>query len=349
MPEPAAWVTVAQIRELEVQLDRLLDQATRRDACEVFAADGDDDDPLEAGARRVADRPVVPPPTRAEAALEADGPTVLDDARDGLSTTDTLRTWGALQTHALETDAFGFDPVHDAKVRRALELLYTKYFHVETIGVEHVPAFGRCLLVSNHSGMSSLDGLLIKMAVTLEHPVPRDVRWLTDDVIFRLPYVGSTAHRLGAMSACPENAERLLAKEALVAVFPEGTRGTGNRFSEPFRFGRQELIALCLRTRTPIVPVAVVGAEETPILSRIGRLAKAIGLPVAALPRIGVRPPPTRWQIHFGEPIDLDAHGPDAAEDGAIVFEQAERVRAAIHGMLERAVAARKPPFSGRA
>lgn len=392
---------VAQIRELEAQLDRLIDEASRRDMASLAEPDDDAASDLEVtpeaspemtaplpAARRTnepedpegtavtqevaIEPPPIPPPRASYPAARASTPdrlsgsslpgeaTVFDTARELLSSDFYLRKWGrlAMRGRSEEVDDFGFDPIYDQKARTVLEFLYTRYFRVETTGIERVPARGRCLLVANHSGTLPLDGVMIKTAIKLEHPAPRDLRWLTEDFIYHMPFLGSVMNRLGAVRACQENAERLLEKEQLCAVFPEGVKGIGKLFGERYRlqrFGRGGFIKLCLRTRTPIIPVAVVGAEETnPLLFKVEYLAKALGLPYVpvtptfpALGPIGLLPAPTKWQIQFGEPIDFSGHGRDAADDELLVGKLAERVRATIQGMLDRAVGARKSVFFG--
>jgi len=416
-PEPGV---VAQIRELEAQLDRLIDEASRHD---VATLDLDDEDSEE----EAAFDPEVTIPTaglespfpaaRIGAAIAAarDGGTfaetqssadfgetrndrgsrpkldgrssgtlpearpsgpladarssgnipvppesVFDTARELLTTDFYLRKWGrlAMRGRSEEVDDFGFDPIYEAKLKPALDFLYSTYFRVETSGIEHVPGAGRCLLVANHSGTLPLDGVMIKHALKREHPEPRDLRWLTEDFIYHMPFLGSAMNRLGAVRACQENAERLLEKEQLVAVFPEGVKGIGKLFSERYRlqrFGRGGFIKLCLRTGTPLVPVAVLGAEETnPLLFKLEHLSKALGVPYVpitptfpALGPLGLLPAPTKWRIQFGEPLDLSSHGPEAADDEILVGKLAERVRATIQGMLDRAVGSRKSVFFG--
>lgn len=379
VPAPAV---VAQIRELEAELDRMIDEASRRDLSSLAGEDEDDDVPSDSvhfgeaprstsalAETRADDEALAAPPLsssslRSErlssASLAASEATVFDTARELLSTDFYLRKWGrlAMRGRSEEVDDFGFDPIYERKVRSVLEFLYTRYFRVETFGIERVPARGRCLLVANHSGTLPFDGVMLKTAVKLEHSEPRDVRWLTEDFIYHMPYLGSMMNRLGAVRACQENAERLLEKEQLCAVFPEGVKGTGKLFAERYRlqrFGRGGFIKLCLRTGTPIVPVAIVGAEETnPLLFKIEHLSKALGLPYVpvtptfpALGPLGLLPAPTKWRIDFGELIDLRSHGPEAADDELIVGKLAERVRATIQGMLDCAVGARKSVFFG--
>jgi len=327
----------ARIRELEARLDRMIDESARAH-----------------------EHPRVPPPPPSSARVLPEGePTVFDTARELLSTDFYLRKWGRLgmRNRSDEVDDFGFDPIYAKKVQPVFDFLYEKYFRVEVAGLEHVPSDGRCLLVANHSGTLPYDGIMIKLAVKRGHPANRDVRWLAEDFIFHFPFLGSFSNRIGAVRACQENAERLLRKEALVAVFPEGVKGIGKLFKERYqlqRFGRGGFIKLCLRTGTPIVPVAVIGAEEAnPMIGRIEYLSKAIGFPYIPvtptfplLGPLGLVPAPTKWKIAFGERLDLD-YGPEAAEDEILVGRLAEQVRTTIQGMLDRGIGERRSIFFG--
>jgi 1-acyl-sn-glycerol-3-phosphate acyltransferase len=338
-PSPPDATQVAhRIRELEQRLDKMIDQSARTDR-----------------------ESRVPPPPPSSRALPVDGePTVFDTARELLSSDFYLRKWGRLgmRNRSEEVDDFGFDPVYEKKAQPLFDFLYEKYFRVTVEGMDHVPAEGRCLLVANHSGTLPYDGVMIKVAVKREHAARRDVRWLAEDFLFHMPFLGSISNRIGAVRACQENAERLLRKEALVAVFPEGVKGIGKLFKERYRlqrFGRGGFVKLCLRTGSPIVPVAVIGAEEaSPMLGRIEYLSKAIGVPYIPitptfpwLGPLGLVPAPTKWRIVFGERIDFDGYGPEAADDEILVGRLAERVRATIQGMLDQGVTERRSIFFG--
>jgi 1-acyl-sn-glycerol-3-phosphate acyltransferase len=328
-----------RIRELEARLDRMIDESARAH-----------------------NHPRVPPPPPSSVRLlpGSEGePTVFDTARELLSTDFYLRKWGRLgmRNRSEEVDDFGFDPVYEKKVQPIFDFLYERYFRVEASGLENIPSEGRCLLVANHSGTLPYDGVMIKVAVKRNHPAKRDTRWLAEDFIFHFPFLGSISNRIGAVRACQENAERLLRKEALVAVFPEGVKGIGKLFKERYqlqRFGRGGFIKLCLRTGTPIVPVAVIGAEETnPMIGRIEYLSKAIGIPYIPvtptfplLGPVGLLPAPTKWKIAFGTKIDLN-YGPEAAEDEILVGRLAEQVRGTIQSMLDRGVGERRSVFFG--
>jgi 1-acyl-sn-glycerol-3-phosphate acyltransferase len=331
----------ARMRELEERLDRMIDAHSRERG-------GSDGPPL---VHRSTPQPSSPAPPH-------DG--VLDTARELLSADFYLRKWGrmGLRNRSQEVDDFGYDPVYEQRVLPFFAFLYERYFRVEVHGLENVPNEGRCLLVANHSGTIPFDGIMLRLAVRREHLLHRDVRWLAEDVIFHFPFLGSFTARVGAVRACQENAERLLRHEALVAVFPEGMKGIGKLFRQRYRlqrFGRGGFVKLCLRTRTPVVPVAIVGGEETnPMLARVEYLTKAIGVPYLpvtptfpALGPIGLLPAPTKWKIVFGTPMDLEGYGAESADDEVLVGRLTERVRGAIQTMLDRAVSERRSVWFG--
>ena len=255
-------------------------------------------------------------------------------------------------------DDLGYDPAYEARLAPLVDFLYRRYFRVSCTGIENIPAEGRCLLVGNHSGTVPLDGLMVRAAVRREHPRPRDVRWLTEDFLHHFPFLGTAGTRLGAVRACQENAERLLSRESLVCVFPEGVKGIGKLFGDRYRlqrFGRGGFVKLCLRTQTPIVPLALVGGEETnPLLARVEQLGKAFGLPYVPitptfplLGPLGLLPAPTKWSIAVGPPVPLGSYGPEDAEDEIVVERLTERVRATLQGMVDGLVADRKSVFFG--
>jgi 1-acyl-sn-glycerol-3-phosphate acyltransferase len=339
---PAPPHVVERIRELEARLDKMIGAHAR----------GQDDAETRPAI------PVPPPPSSTQLPGPPEG--VFDTARELLTTDFYLRKWGrlGLRSRSEEVDEFGYDPVYEQRLLPFLQLLYAKYFRVEVHGVENIPAEGKCLLVANHSGTLPLDGVMLRLAVQREHPQHRSVRWLAEDVIFHFPFLGSIANRIGAVRACQENAERLLGHGALVGVFPEGMKGIGKLFKDRYRlqrFGRGGFVKLALRTRTPVVPVAIVGGEETnPMLTRVERMTKVFGVsyvPVTPtfplLGPLGLVPAPTKWKIFVGEPLDLNGYGAEAADDEILVGRLTESVRSSIQESLDRAVRERRSVWFG--
>lgn len=271
-----------------------------------------------------------------------------------------LKQWGRLgmRHRSEDVDEFGLDPLFEQRVRPVLDNMYRFYFRVAVEGIEHVPGSGRGMVVANHAGILPFDGLMLRAAMRLDHSSKRELRWLAEDFIFYLPFVGTFMNRVGAVRACPENAERLLRKDNLIAVFPEGVQGIRKLYRERYqlqRFGRGGFIRLSLRTQSPIVPCAIVGAEEaSPVLYRFDAAAQLVGLshlPVTPtfplLGPVGLLPAPTRWRIVFGEPIHLDGYGPEAADDHILVGRLSEKVRSAIQQLLDRSLRRRRSVWFG--
>ncbi|HUL60393.1 MAG TPA: 1-acyl-sn-glycerol-3-phosphate acyltransferase [Anaeromyxobacteraceae bacterium] len=250
-------------------------------------------------------------------------------------------------------DPFGMDPRLVDRVQPVVDFLYSTWWRVEVRGASHLPAAGGAIVVANHAGLVPWDALVLRNAARRE--AHRELRPLLDDRECDLPLVGRAAVRLGAVRASPDAALRLLHAGDLVGVFPEGSTGARKPWRERYRiqrFGRGGFVKIALRGGVPIVPCAVVGSEEAaPALSRPGWLADRLGIPaLSASPLLGLGPValvplPSKWTLRFGEPIDLAAHGAAAAEDGGLVLETAERVRAAIQQMLDEDVAGRASVF----
>ena len=255
-----------------------------------------------------------------------------------------------------DEDEWGFDEDFAELVEPFFGFLYDSWWRVEVEGAELVPAHGRALLTANHAGILPWDGTMIGVALRREHPLPRHPRFLVLDWAFDLPWISSAIRKVGGVVASPYNAIRLLEQDMLVAVFPEGVKGTGKPYSERYRlqrFGRGGFIEIALRTGAPIVPVAVVGSEEIyPKLADLPPLARLIGAPffpvTPTLPwlgPLGVIPLPSRWRIEFLAPIETASYGRDAAADRGLVLELSERVRAEVQAALIRNLAKRGPAF----
>lgn len=284
----------------------------------------------------------------------------VESAREVLQSEYYRRNWGrnAIRQRTFDVDDFGLDPDFEEQVRPAVEFLFKRYFRVEVDGIRNVPDSGRAVIVANHSGALPWDGVMLREAIRTRHKTRTDFRWLAEDFSFYLPFLGVAINRMGAVRACPENASRLLEREHLIGVFPEGAEGTKKLFRNRYRlqrFGRGGFVRLCLQTQSPIVPCAIVGAEETnPILYRFDNLSKLLGLdylPVTPtfpwLGPLGLIPAPTKWRIIFGEPISVAEYGPEAAVDHVLVGRIAEQVRTSISNMLDTALRRRKSVWLG--
>ena len=178
-----------------------------------------------------------------------------------------------------EDDEWGFDEEFADLVEPFFGFLYDRWWRVKVEGAHRVPAHGRALLASNHAGILPWDATMISVALLREHPLPRHPRFLVLNWAFDLPWISAFMRKVGGVVASPYNALRLLEQDQLVAVFPEGVKGTGKPFAERYRlqrFGRGGFVEIALRAGAPIVPVAVVGSEEIyPKLGEVPALARA--------------------------------------------------------------------------
>ncbi|HEY6798794.1 MAG TPA: lysophospholipid acyltransferase family protein, partial [Kineosporiaceae bacterium] len=256
-----------------------------------------------------------------------------------------------------EVDEFGFDPdLTDTVLLNLLRPLYRHWFRVEVRGIQNIPDTGGALLVANHSGAIALDSLMTQIAVHDEHPKHRHLRMLGADLVFSTPVLGELARKGGATLASNADAERLLSSGELVGVWPEGFKGIGKPFSERYklqRFGRGGFVSAALKTRTPIVPCAIVGAEESyPIIGDMPAVARILGLPYAPitptwplLGLLGMIPLPSKWLIEFGTPLATDELGPGPADDPMVVFDLTDQVRQTIQQTLYSLLVQRRSVF----
>jgi 1-acyl-sn-glycerol-3-phosphate acyltransferase len=248
-------------------------------------------------------------------------------------------------------DAWGFHPATAARALGAMGLLYRWWFRVETHGTERLPA-GRVLLIANHGGQIALDAAMIATACFLDAEPPRIVRGMGEYWLPTLPWINTLMVRTGSVVGTRKNCVDLLENEEAVIAFPEGIRGMNKLIWERYQlqdFG-QGFMRLALETRTPIVPIAVVGAEEqAPAIANLRPLARLLRMPAFPVTLtwpwcglLGLVPLPVKYRIYFGEPMRFEGNPSDEDE---VIAELVEQVKARIATMLADGLAARRALF----
>ncbi len=243
-------------------------------------------------------------------------------------------------------DDFGLDQQTVRHARPALDYLRRHYWRVDVAGIEELPSDGPALLVANRSGILPYDGLMISHIVAESISEQRRPRFMVADWLITLPFVQPYLARLGGVRACRENADRLLRTGRSVVAFPEGLKGAGKVFRQRYRlkrFGRGGVVRAALEVGVPLVPVAVIGAEEAhPVLFKMETLARSVGvsfIPVTPtfplLGPLGLLPLPSKWSIRFGTPIETEHLGAEAAGDALLVSRMTEELRSEIQGMVD--------------
>jgi 1-acyl-sn-glycerol-3-phosphate acyltransferase len=277
----------------------------------------------------------------------------LVDRLRGLRAAPTDDLAGRTQALVVRGNEFGYDEFGLSRdhVRGAIRVatwLYRNYFRASAFGVEHIPTSGRVLFVANHSGQLPFDGLVISAACFLEPAQPRLPRSMVEYFVPTVPFASYLFARWGQITGTPENCRRLLAAEEAVLVFPEGARGISKSFDKRYQlaeFGKG-FMRLALEMQAPIVPIAVIGAEEQAPAINVKPLARLFRMPsfpiVPYPPFLPLVPLPVKYRLYFGEPMRFQG---DPDDDERVLDEQAKTVKHRIESMIHLGLRAREHIF----
>ncbi|MEV7417429.1 lysophospholipid acyltransferase family protein [Streptomyces sp. NPDC089919] len=227
---------------------------------------------------------------------------------------------------------------------RLLDWFVDDYFRVDLLGLENVPAAGPAVLVANHSGAYGLDAFVLQKV--LGRSLGRTVHYPAAPFLFRFPVLGSYARKNGAFPINPMVGMEHLAGGELVGVFPEGVSGLEKPMRERYRLRpfSPGFAVSALRAGAPVLPVALVGAEESvPRLGEVPALARLLDLPF--FPVTPPFPLPAKWTVTIGEPIPAPARPESYAARAVAARDFSERAQAAVQELLDGELAGRETPF----
>ena len=242
--------------------------------------------------------------------------------------------------------------------RRVYDPIYKHYFRVEWEHFDRLPEHGGALIVANHAGAIPPDAPAIMHGI--EKELGRRVYGLAESLFRTVPVVGTLWARGGGVAAHPDNAYRLLHDEGqLVLVFPEGTKATGKRFTERYqlhRFGRGGFVEIAMRAGVPVIPIAVVGAEEAmPIVFKSSRVAKLMGLPyfpvtanmlmMGPLGLVGYLP--AKFRLRVLPPVHFDVAPDQERYSRSRVMDESERIRTTVQEALYDMLRTRRSVWFG--
>jgi 1-acyl-sn-glycerol-3-phosphate acyltransferase len=248
-------------------------------------------------------------------------------------------------------DPFGFDPEYMKKVIGPVGWVYRHWFRVEAHDLNNIPD-GRCILIGNHSGQLPFDAAMVGFAAFADREPPRILRSMIERFVPDTPFVSVFMARCGQILGTPENCRRLLLEDEGLIVFPEGVRGLNKTFDRRYRlqeFG-QGFMRLAIETQTPIVPVAVIGAEEqAPSFFNAKAVGGLLGFPAfpitptnPLLPLVGMLPYPVKYRLYFGPALRYTG---DANDEDEVIRRKVEEVRTTLQGMIDQGLSAREHVF----
>jgi 1-acyl-sn-glycerol-3-phosphate acyltransferase len=242
-------------------------------------------------------------------------------------------------------DVFGLHPRSLAASVAAARPIYESYFRVDSAGAEAIPREGPAILVANHAGVLPVDSAMLCLDVLRRTEPARIPRAIADHFVPRLPLVSTLFARLGVVNGTLANVRCLLERGELIAIWPEGVTGPAKRFADRYRIQcwRVGFAELAIRYRAPVVPVAIIGAEESwPLLTKL-RGTHAFGSPYLPIPASPI-PLPTHYHLRYGMPHVL-GRDPDDASDPDLVAAAALEVRRALERLIDDARRERRGVF----
>ncbi len=250
------------------------------------------------------------------------------------------------QTNEFGVDQFGFDAQTLLSIMPFMVWMYRHYFRCETYGAENIPE-GRMMVIANHSGQLPFDGAMIVTSFILEPKHPRYLRGMVERWTSEIPFFSTLLARAGQVVGSPSTCQKLLEQDEGVIVFPEGVPGIAKLFSERYQltnFG-SGFMRVALAAKAPIVPLALIGAEEqAPAIANLAPIAKRLGMPALPLvfPQIIPFPLPVKYRIYIGEPLHFSG---DGTEDDDEIGAMVQKTKNKIQEMINLGLARRKNIF----
>jgi len=262
-------------------------------------------------------------------------------------------------TRRSDVDEWGRSEHLRSIVRSVYDPVYRHWFRVEWEGLEKIPTDGGALLIANHAGAVPSDAPAIMHGI--ERELGRPVYGMADYFFRTIPVVGTLWSRAGGVPADPENAYRLLHDQRQLAlVFPEGTKGPSKSYTDRYRlrrFGRGGFVEIAMRSGVPVIPIAVVGAEESmPILFRLPSVAKVLGVPYFPVtanallfgPLLGsVAYFPVKMKMRVLDPVTFDVEPGLDRYSKSRVMDESERIRATLQDTLHDMLRERRSVWRG--
>jgi len=267
---------------------------------------------------------------------------------------DAIEKFAAMKSEFdSDADEFGMSENFLEAAQPIFQFLYYEYFRVGVSGVNNIPKKGPAILIANHSGTIPYDGVMSHLAAHNEHPSSRRLRFLVDDFVFNIPILKDIITYAGGVKATFDNALKLLNAGHIVMIFPEGVEGIGKTYDERYKlrpFNHTGFMRLTAMTGAPVIPTAIIGAEEIhPLIAKSETLGSFFGLPFVPftptfpiLGPLGLVPLPSKWSISFGKKFAVGRLKKSDADDDALMMGRTAAVEKKIQNMINAALKKRR-------
>ena len=207
--------------------------------------------------------------------------------------------------------------VHPPRLKSVSRLwlhLLRKYFRIELIGMENIPARGRALIAPNHSGFAGADAILLTHVIKRE--TRRRARILAHRSFFDFSStIASVSESFGLRKASVEGGINILKEDHLLVIFPEGETGNFKPTYRRYQLQRFHtgFLRMAIAAQAPIIPCVIIGAEEAHLnLGNLNfsKLVRGVRIPLP----LNFIPLPAKWKIVFLPPVALEVT-PEILED----------------------------------
>lgn len=269
------------------------------------------------------------------------------DILKSITKPDKEETNQILERFPNKVGSYGYDPwgfnINGVKPFVGVgKFFYENYFRVEAQGLENIPPNGRCLIIPNHSGQLPIDATMLGYSLVTNPHSPRAPKGMYERFVPQVPFISSLFSQWGGTVGDPENCIKMLEKDEAVIVFPEGARGISKPTRKRYQLQRFGLgfMYMALQTKSPVIPVGMVGFEESMInFGNMDRVQKLIGFPAAPmlLPFVF----PTKVIINIGKPIYFSG---DITREYQ-VQEKVDEVKAEVKKLMNIGLEQRKSIF----
>lgn len=237
------------------------------------------------------------------------------------------------------------DLIHNAKMDLLWDrvaALITSYFRTKVTGGRYIQKGGPMIIAPNHSGFCGFDAIVLSHIIKKLSGQPAKI--MAHRAYFELwDFLRVVSESVGLRNASTKTGISILSQGEPLLIFPEAEGGNFKSSLhmyelQPFHTG---FVRIAIKTRTPIIPTLVIGAEESNL--NLGNVDLSTFFHKLRLPLpLNIVPLPAKWQIKFLKPVSVRKYKPEDADDKELVNGLAQQIHDMMQVELLKAANSRK-------